>query len=59
MKVYKCYVCNKELVEKPIRITIKKYGIGKYKQYSEYMNIDLCKKHYAELLKNMKNMKNT
>lgn len=46
MKTYKCCICNKELKEKPIRLTKQKYGIGKYKQYAPVENYDFCKECY-------------
>lgn len=45
-KIYSCCICHKVLEDKPIRLTKKEYGIGKYKQYDPVENYDFCKKCY-------------
>lgn len=47
-KIYKCCICHKILEDyKPIRIAIKKYGIGNYHQYKTTKNYDYCIKCFA------------
>lgn len=42
MKIHNCCICHKTLDYKPIRLVKQKYGIGRYKQYSNVCNYDFC-----------------
>lgn len=48
IKEYSCCICHKKLKDKPIRLTKKEYGIGRYKQYSPVANYDFCKECYRK-----------
>ena len=37
-----CCICHKELDYKPIRLVKQEYGVGRYNQYANVCNYDIC-----------------